>query len=310
MDSTEMRTLWIRYHHVAPMSQDINLSLKVDQQFLVSSLEQLLGPQIKLAAWLEEHLNLHYTNVYKRIRGEVKFTEAEVFHLCQLLPDLGEMVLTQVFNHKVGVILVNGYQDEQALQRQLYRSIKLLNGLVEQPNQEVMYVARDVPFFYFLADHKLFLFKYNQWNSKNPLTEFAPKTKELMEQLYQVYLQLNTRELWYTRAFDHQFDQVDHLVVRKLLEEGAAEDIRHRLEKLQALHQEWRHNLMKSTGRLELRYLPYMTMNNGAFFRREGKPMKFIGALYDAFQYELIHPVVLQGMEDRFEELWKQGGSA
>lgn len=278
----------------------------VDYIRLSSALRQCLGEEVDLAKWLQDELELEKTAVYNRINGTVPFTASEFGHLVLQVPNLFQLYIAGEKSHTLGLIQVSGCSNELEFQIQLKRLLKLLGPLTEQIHEPLYYIARDLPYFFFLNSPVLLHYKLGHWMGE-PIAVLQDETLSLARKVWDLYLRLATFELWNEHAFAIQSNQIAHDVALGKISDSHASKLQEELNKLQEQLKEWISVGKKPRAPVEYRFLPYMRLANGGFYTLPYRPTQFLGSLYGVTQFHLVQPAVVANLDEHFWREWKDG---
>lgn len=276
----------------------------IDNHRLIRCLEACLGTDVQLAAVLQQALNLEKSAVYNRIAGKTSFTEQEIVTLGRTYPRVLQLYVSMEREKTLGLIQFIESSDEAAFQVQLKQLIKLLEPLPDA-NVPLHYSALDLPYFYFLSNPDLLLYKLTHWMDQPPKS-LQPETKVLAAKVWELYLRIPTRELWMDKAFEQQGVQVEFDESHGLITASRAEELHAIFAHLKEQHHRWL--MSKDKGSVvKFRYLPYLRMGNGGFFTLPGQPTQFLGSLHHVTHYHLVQPEVVQRLVKKFEQMWQYG---
>ena len=164
---------------------------------------------------------LHLTSnvVYDRINGKKLLNIEEIFLLSKHYNiGLDDLVTSNVVSFEVPVL-----KDQPATFDDYMNTIlKDLRKLATLKSCEIIYVASETPFFYYLADPLLALFKMYIWgrtiwqipsleNQKFNVDELSNEnTIALIDELLELYVRFPTTEIWNVNILDTTINQISH----------------------------------------------------------------------------------------------------
>lgn len=181
--------------------------LKIQPQ-LLSHLQEELGEHVDLIQWLMDELGFSQSSAYRTIQGKKKLSLEECFQILLLEPKVFARISDSFeFRDRV-MVRLNIFYCEDSFQKYLLAIIKIFeNALSSDGACKLIYTARDLPIFYFLAQPRLLEYKYAYWNcqlrDEGPISLTA-ETHRLAQQVYQLYMDMPSLELWHPLAYQQQ----------------------------------------------------------------------------------------------------------
>lgn len=254
------------------------------QHLLFERIRQQLPKGTTLATLLADTLNVSTSNIYGRIRGEIRLSLQEI------------VVLSQTFNlsmdELIGLSSGQGMICERppfirsldSLAEYLDQTYKKLSSLTKLEHQ-LYYAARDLPLFLYFQSDDLAAFKLYVWmNGVNPdfKRNHHPRNIPLeliaaARELGALYGKLNTIELWTDRTIINQLKQLEYHYSTGFL---SREDVKKVLLALKEhlLITERQAGLEKKSGGggLKLYASDYLMMANNALLQTEVLQVAFL----------------------------------
>ena len=162
------------------------------QEQLFDLIKAKLDPNISFVHDLSELLGISYDSAYRRIRGEKELSLEEVKAIC-FHYDLSMDALLNIKSRNVifnsMAIGEDGYTFSDWM-KSLVTMIKEIHGCKQK---EIIYAAKDLPFFYYFEFPEIASFKINFWQSTLiPSGDHKDRhfNLEPPEELYKVGLEL------------------------------------------------------------------------------------------------------------------------
>lgn len=197
-----------------------NVSLQLQ---LLEHLQAELGEHINVRQWLMDELGFKRTTSFRIMSDERKLDLEECFQIFLLQPKVFARISDSfAFKDRI-MIRVNNFQCEESFQKYLQGIIKIFDKAMAVEDCKLLYTARDLPIFYFLAMPRLLEFKYAYWNhyllDKGP-KPLSSETHQLAREVYQRYLAVPSVELWHPYAYLQQV----HLLQQARMEGSVNEE--------------------------------------------------------------------------------------
>lgn len=254
------------------------------QRVLFERIQQQLPVGTTMAPLLAETLNVSITNVYGRLRGEIRLSLQEIIVLCQTYNlSLDELI---GLSSGQGMICERPpfIRSLDSLSEYLDQTFNKLSNLVKLEHQ-LYYAARDLPLFLYFQSEVLAAFKLYVWmNGINPdfkkdhrPTDLPSDLVEKAMNLGALYANLNTTELWTDRTIVNQLKQLEYHYTTGFL---TREEVRNVLGSLKQnlLSTERQAGLEKKGkgGSLKLYASDYLMMANNALLHTEVLQVSFL----------------------------------
>lgn len=190
------------------------------QSSFLEQVRQRLSPNLSFSDELAEILNISRDSAYRRIRGETLLSLQEVKAICthfkisldNLLSPNSEMVS---FHHRA--IDPNQFTFEKWL-KSVLDNLQMINSF---PQKELIYSAKDVPFFHYyhfpeLAAFKMFFWMKSYHNYPQYANEkFRPEliSKELLatgKRALDLYCEISSTEIWSDETCNVTLNQINY----------------------------------------------------------------------------------------------------
>ena len=279
--------------------------MKFDHNSFFQILQRGISGNVSLPKWLSEHLDISESSAYRKISGERGLQLEEMLLLCASVPEAAMMAAELFPKHHLKVIQVYQFKDAHSFHRYLENTTQLIQKASKQSTMRFRYVARDIPFFYFLSHPITLRYKFRQWAALDPspsLPELSDETHLLATQLWEHYLSLPSEELWLDRAFGAQYAQLKLEVESGQLRSEWAQCIAQHFEWLEGEQKEWKNKLQKTKGgECLIARFEAMHLNNGALLETSDQAL-LLGAINGAHYLHSSNPGLIQG----FRRQWLQ----
>ena len=160
-------------------------------------------------------------------------------------------------------------------------ALLLLNDFKINPETEVYYSAKDIPFFYTISDSVLSKFKLFVWmnllNEKDfmqPFDEFKlERYSDKSDDLKSLYENLNVTEIWNNTTISSVLNQVSFYTEIKILSKETAKII---LKELKNLIQNIEKKAENNDKKFQIYAHDILILNNSILFKNEGKSSLFV----------------------------------
>ncbi|GAB5556971.1 MAG: hypothetical protein SchgKO_11840 [Schleiferiaceae bacterium] len=192
---------------------------------------------------------------------------------------------------------------------EIYISQTLGNLAVSQmvPDSHLYYSAKDLPLFDYFADPFLAAFKAFVWVEETAKTQevfnarkIPPSLIEKGNQLYNLYLQMPTSEIWSEHTIDNLVDQIKHFWRTERITDGDAQKLFDSLENVVNLTEKRAANQSKVTGKpFQLYWCPFIMGANSGLLSVGETVITYLG--YSAINYLMSsHPSVGDNIKKAF----------
>ncbi|MDR2764100.1 MAG: hypothetical protein LBB90_03615 [Tannerella sp.] len=176
------------------------------QERLFNMIKSHIPEQSRLVDVIGESLQVGADSAYRRIRGEKELSFSELRNLCHTF----HLSMDELLNYDSEQGALFRYTSIKAEQPNYVRYIKQLLETFKAPvavdDRELFFTAQDIPFYHFLNQEQLLLFKlYVCYDSSTPerisFREFYDRMDldvclPLHEQLLREYQQIPSKEIW------------------------------------------------------------------------------------------------------------------
>ncbi len=190
-------------------------------------LQDILGPEINLANWLSDSLDLKNATVYRIKSGESQLSLAQSIRIIQQEPRLLEELLEEDYDENTAFIRFKPYHDEESFQAFLLQIEKIFSSALTKGDAQLSYIARDLPLFFFLARPKILEYKFAFWCGTlrdKGISTLSSLTHNIAQRIYELYLSIDSIEIWHPLAYYNQILQINIA-----LQEGSINQEEHRL---------------------------------------------------------------------------------
>jgi len=192
---------------------------------------------------------------------------------------------------------------------EMYITQTLGNLAVSQmvPDSHLYYSAKDLPLFDYFADPFLAAFKAFVWVEETAKTQevfnarkIPPTLLEKGSQLYNLYLQMSTSEIWSEHTIDNLIDQIGHFWRTDRLTDQDAHKLFKSLENTIYLTERRAANQSKVTGKpFQMYWCPFIMGANSGLLNVGDTIITYLG--YSAINYLMSsHPSVGENIKKAF----------
>lgn len=175
-------------------------------------LQDILGPEINLANWLSDSLDLKNATVYRIKSGESQLSLAQSVRIIQQEPRLLEELLEEDYDENTAFIRFKPYHDEESFQAFLLQIEKIFSSALTKGEAQLSYIARDLPLFFFLARPKILEYKFAFWCGTlrdKGISTLSSLTHNIAQRIYELYLSIDSIEIWHPLAYYNQILQIN-----------------------------------------------------------------------------------------------------
>lgn len=247
------------------------------QNKIMLGLSREFGGDDKAIKWLERTLDCDYSSARRKLIGETKLSLEQLGLVIKRAPALLSHGLDGLVPANTLLVNYSSFRNLREVDIYLKTIIKRFEEAIKN-RAELKYVARDLPLFYFLSNRRLAEFKFSLWTNQLPgdgLIQISDQTFALCMEVYRLYKQLDSIEVWNKHVLLNQFNMIEwYCEYQKIAPAytNALYDAMHiRLEDYQKWAAEGRKD---GQGNLDLLFTDFMTMNNGGML--ESKRFKVV----------------------------------
>jgi hypothetical protein len=250
----------------------------VYQELLLKEIRNKIGNQ-SLNDELANVLNISYDAAHRRTSLKSKFSLEESLQLAKyynISLDKFNESESQIIAKKTKPIrtvtdLLNYFED----------ALLLLQDFKINPETEVYYSAKDIPFFYTISDSVLSRFKLFVWmnllNEKDfmqPFDDFKlDKYSDKSENLKNLYENLNVTEIWNNTTISSILNQISFYTEIKILSLETAKII---LEELENLIKNIEKKAENENKKFHIYAHDILILNNSILFKNQEKSSLFV----------------------------------
>ncbi len=190
------------------------------QEFLFQRIKEMLSPDISMVDRVSEILHVSSDSAYRRIRGDTPLVLEEVKVLC----DHFRVSLDRLLDIKSGFILFQTerihpqYFTFENYMGNILKQLQQVNGYLKK---EIIYLSKDLPFFYNFSTDALFAFHYFFWMKsilRHPDFEkrhftmdcLGPEIRKTGTEILHTYNQIPSTEIWNTECINSIIFQVEY----------------------------------------------------------------------------------------------------
>jgi len=237
------------------------------QRAFFRAIESELPENTSLIQWTADHLDLSYASAQRRVSGDKELSAGELIQLTMLVPTAAQRVLEAYPLRDSSLITDNSFSSKDDFLVYLRNIRDLFKGALASGDALLQYVAYDFPIFLFLPHSLMLEYKFAFWSNRlrDGLEELPPETYILAREIYSIYLQMDSEELWNPAAINIQLRQLDLNLESGLLNEGQYQNLKDYLFRVLKEQHNWAREEKKSAGGAYKLYSHTdITITNGA----------------------------------------------
>lgn len=240
------------------------------QSRVMESLKSNLGAEHSASRWLQETLEVEYSTARRKFNGDIRLSLEQFGRMVSRAPDLLSLALKDQLGERTFITTYNTFRNKQELGQYLRRVIQgLEKGL--RHKARLLYVARDLPFFFFFADRTLAEFKFGLWSrqlkDQGPL-KLDIDSYALCREAYRLYQLIPGVEIWHQQIWRNQFGLIDWYCKLKKLDDGHRSHLYAALFRQGFEYQAWAASGTKGNqASLDLLFSDFITMANGGLLQ-------------------------------------------
>lgn len=240
------------------------------QSRVMESLKSNLGAEDSVSRWLQETLEVEYSTARRKYTGDIKLSLEQFGRMVSRAPDLLSLALKDYLGANTFITTYNCFRNKQELAQYLRRLIQALEKGLKHRGR-LLYVARDLPYFFFFADRTLAEFKLGIWSQQ--LKDQAPLkldigTYALCREAYRLYQLLPSQEIWHQQIWSNQFGLMDWYCQLKKLNTNYREKLYAALFEQGLRYKQWASAAAKNEAAdFDLLFSDFITMNNGGLIQ-------------------------------------------
>ena len=248
------------------------------QELLLKEIRRKIGDK-SLNDEIANILNISYDAAHRRTSMKSKFSLEESLVLAKnysisldhFMESENQIMAKKTKPIRTVTDLLNYFDD----------ALLLLNDFKINPETEVYYSAKDIPFFYTISDSVLSKFKLFVWmnlmNEKDfmqPFDEFKlERYSDKSDDLKSLYENLNVTEIWNNTTISSVLNQVSFYTEIKILSKETAKII---LKELKNLIQNIEKKAENNDKKFQIYAHDILILNNSILFKNEGKSSLFV----------------------------------
>ena len=248
------------------------------QELLLKEIRRKIGDK-SLNDEIANILNISYDAAHRRTSMKSKFSLEESLVLAKnysisldhFMESENQIMAKKTKPIRTVTDLLNYFDD----------ALLLLNDFKINPETEVYYSAKDIPFFYTISDSVLSKFKLFVWmnllNEKDfmqPFDEFKlERYSDKSDDLKSLYENLNVTEIWNNTTISSVLNQVSFYTEIKILSKETVKII---LKELKNLIQNIEKKAENNDKKFQIYAHDILILNNSILFKNEGKSSLFV----------------------------------
>ncbi|QNR24297.1 hypothetical protein [Croceimicrobium hydrocarbonivorans] len=237
------------------------------QRAFFRAIEAELPEKTSLIQWTADHLDLSYASAQRRVSGEKELSAGELVQLTMLMPVAAQRVLEAYPLRDSSLITDNTFNSKEDFVQYLRNIRSLFQNALKSGDALLQYVAYDIPIFLFLANSRMLEYKFAFWSNRlrDGLEELPPEAYVLSRDIYSIYQQMDSEELWNPKARHIQLRQLELNLESGLLNEGQYAELKGFINRIQEQQYQWAKAEQKEGGGAYRLYsYEDITITNGA----------------------------------------------
>lgn len=275
---------------------------RFDQTSFFEELAEIIPRDTKLVAVVAELLQLDQSNAYRRIRGDKELTLHEYLKIADQMPE-ARRIMARIVDEDHIDVQISRFRNLAEFEKYLYNTATNLKRALGKPHL-LRYMARDLPLFAFFSGPDLMRFKIQVWfeSGNVPMQEELPETiMNLGAELYEIYQQLNTVEIWYENGFLNQLEQIQYWRDLEYLTDAQHESVIRDLTACFDQYKVWLEQGEKQGGgSLEILASSFSTMSDGGLMA-VGEHRELMTRVQGIHQLHSSHPDFVELFEDHWQ---------
>lgn len=241
------------------------------------------GDSIRI--WMQDALDLSKYQVHRRLTGQVTPSIDEIIKIFVKVPN--HALLSFELFEQLNVLLFEhtSFSNENEFLNYFHRIEDIFRTFALQEGTTLYYAAKDIPLFFFCNDRLLLEFKFAVWTNSifnGEINELPVEVHVKAKKIYQLYIDLPSKELWYQRAIHQQIEQINCFSELGYISKNVGVQLKRRLHSQLSEHASWISIGKKPSGAvLKMSQAPFFTMGNAAGFISETESLVW-SALWNA----------------------------
>lgn len=236
------------------------------QSRFMKSLSVDLGGDDRAVKWLQSILDCDYSSARRKFICYTKLGLEEMALVLKEAPSVLGPTIKHLMPANAMLVHYSSFRNIEEVDLYLKSIINRFEQALVQ-KAELKYVARDLPLFYFLSDRRLAEFKISLWANHLPgsgLMHLSIDTYALCMEVYRLYRELNSVEIWNRHVLLNQFNMIDWYCRYRKIDEGYTTELYQAMEQRIEEYKNWSKLGKKDEkGKLNLLFTDFITMNNG-----------------------------------------------
>lgn len=190
------------------------------QDLLFQQIKSKLPPGVSLADAIADKLFISPDSAYRRIRGETALVMEEVRVLCTSY----SISLDQLMHLSTGAVLFTPVlveKEKNGFESFLKGILRNLQATAEDPDSQIIYLAKDVPLFHHFGYRPLFAFRYFFWmksilqhpdfvSATFDLACLPSNIEKLGKEILDTYNSIPSTEIWNTECVNSTIAQIEY----------------------------------------------------------------------------------------------------
>lgn len=262
-----------------------------NQNLFLNAVIKLIPRAFNPTHWLSDVLGINHSSAYKKIKGLTSLNWTDIELICKALPEAMHLLpqnlgLANGFGGQI-----TSFDGMQGLEAYLNKTAGMLYE-AGRGDHQLRYVGRDLSLFFFLSKPELLGFKVALWSNRlfTHGVEPVPRAVNIKaQQLFETYLNTNSKELWYEQGAVNFAAQLRVAVLIGSLEATMAADILTLARSVLCDFSLYALEGNKLAGQFELYQVPFCTLPNSALLA-VGHHSVLVSGIADVRYFSTVAP--------------------
>lgn len=271
------------------------------QTSFLHQVKKALPGHISANRWLADLLGVDETTASRKFSGTVNLSTNELGLILNEMPALTSALIPQNSN---GSYLFGEFTHFSSIDgvKPYLEKVRDIFKQVAAKNYKLCYFGRDLPLFHFFSNPTLFKYKVAMWCndvSLNGMEKVDDNLFALAEEIYALYLQVESNEIWYRNILKNQIFQIRYYYSINKIEPNLLQRLIKEYITILNRVNEWCQKGAKSNSNFALSISDYATLNSGGLLMNNDTPLRLMSALSSVFFVSTRNRVA---MENFFRE--------
>lgn len=236
------------------------------QSQFMQSISNDQGGHDRAVKWLQTVLDCDYSSARRKFICQTKLGLEEMAVVLKAAPSIMGPSIKYLLPDNAMLVQYSSFKNISEVNQYLKSIIDRFEQALLQ-KAELKYVARDLPLFFFLSDRRLAEFKISLWANHlrgQGLIKLNVDTYSLCMEVYRLYRELDSVEIWNRHVLLNQFSMIDWYCDYQAIDSGYTTELYQAMEQRILEYKRWSESGKKDDrGNLNLLFTDFITMNNG-----------------------------------------------